>query len=272
VTRYLVYDVFTETPFCGNPLAVILEAGGLAEALLQQIAREFNFSETVFVFPPADPAHAARVRIFTPTQEVPFAGHPTIGTAIALHDEGGPSEMVLELGVGPIPCSVAAGQARFVTRRPLERLHAVEAGMVAAALGLAEADIVTGAHAPVMASVGLPFVFAELAGLDALARAAPVTEAFRAGQARYPSPFDFAVAPYVRDGANIRMRMFAPLDNIPEDPATGSAAAALGALLADLGGAAVRSISRKGSRWAVRAGSGSRPGPRAWLSGVPRGG
>jgi trans-2,3-dihydro-3-hydroxyanthranilate isomerase len=147
--------------------------------------------------------------------------------------------MVLELGVGPIACTVANGKARFVTRRPLERLHAVETDMVAAALGLAPTDIVTARHAPVMASVGLPFVFAELGSAKALARAAPVTEAFRAGQARYPAPFDFAVAPYVRQGEAIRMRMFAPLDNIPEDPATGSAAAALGALLAEIGGAAL---------------------------------
>lgn len=239
VTEYLVYDVFTETPFAGNPLAVIPDATGIAAPLLQKIAREFNFSETVFVYPPADPAHTARLRIFTPTQEVPFAGHPTIGTAIALRDLGRPAEMVLELGVGPIPCTVTAGRARFVTRRPLERLHDVEVGAVAAALGLADADIVTARHAPVMASVGLPFVFAELSGPDALARAAPVIDAFRAGQARYPSAFDFAAAPYLRDGNTIRMRMFAPLDNIPEDPATGSAAAALGALLADLGGAPV---------------------------------
>jgi trans-2,3-dihydro-3-hydroxyanthranilate isomerase len=239
MTRYLVYDVFTDTPFGGNPLAVIPEAEGLAEALLQKIAREFNFSETVFVLPPREEGHTARVRIFTPTQEVPFAGHPTIGTAIALRELGGPAEMVLELGVGPIPCTVAGGRARFVTRRPLERLHDVDTGLVAEALGLTASDILTSRHAPVMASVGLPFVFAEIDGESALARATPAIAAFRAGQARYPSPFDFAVAPYVREGDRIRMRMFAPLDSIPEDPATGSAAAALGALLAALAGAPV---------------------------------
>ena len=236
MTRYLVLDVFTDAPFGGNPLAVIPDATAIPEPLLRRIAREFNYSETTFVYPPADPAHTARVRIFTPTQEVPFAGHPTIGTAIALHEDGGPAEMVLELGVGPISCTVAEGRARFVTHRPLERLHAVDAGLVAEALGLMPGDIVTARHAPVMASVGLSFVFAEIADLDALGRAAPVTAAFRAGQARYPSPFDFAVAPYVRDGDRVRMRMFAPLDDIPEDPATGSAAAALGALLAELEG------------------------------------
>jgi trans-2,3-dihydro-3-hydroxyanthranilate isomerase len=239
MTDYLVYDVFTDVPFGGNPLAVIPDAAGLDEALLQNIAREFNFSETTFVYPPADPAHTARVRIFTPTQEVPFAGHPTIGTAIALRALGRPAEMVLELGVGPIPCTADGGTARFVTRRPLQRLHEVDAGTVATALGLDPSDIATARHAPVMASVGLSFVFAELAGAEALARAAPVVDGFRAGQRRYPSPFDFAVAPYVRDGGRVRMRMFAPLDNIPEDPATGSAAAALGALLAQIEGAPV---------------------------------
>lgn len=239
MTAYVVYDVFTEVAFGGNPLAVIPEARGLPEPLLQKIAREFNFSETTFVFPPADPGHTARVRIFTPTQEVPFAGHPVIGTALALRDLGHPAAMVLELGIGPIACTVADGHARFVTRRPLERLHAVAVADAAAALSLDPADIRIDRHAPVMASVGLPFVFAELASRDALTRASPSTDAFRAGRRRYPAPFDFAVAPYLRDGARIAMRMFAPLDNIPEDPATGSAAAALGALLADLDGTPV---------------------------------
>ena len=239
MTAYLVYDVFTDTPFGGNPLAVIPDATGLAEPLLQKIAREFNFSETTFVYPPADPAHTARVRIFTPMQEVPFAGHPTIGTAIALRDLGGPAEMVLELGVGPIPCTVAEGHARFVTRRPLERLHQPDPEIVAACLGLARDDIRTDRHAPVAASVGLPFVFTELSDSGALARCAPVTDHFRRATALYPGPIAFAVSAYVRDGSHIRARLFAPLDNIPEDPATGSAAAALGALLAALDGAPV---------------------------------
>lgn len=239
VTDYLVYDVFTEEPFGGNPLAVIPDASGLGEALLQKIAREFNFSETTFVYPPADAGATARVRIFTPRQEVPFAGHPTIGTAVALRALGRPAEMVLELGVGPVPCSVTGRTARFTIARPLERLHEPDAGTVAACLSVSGDDIRRDRHAPVMASVGLPFVFAELRDLAALARAAPVTEAFRRAEAVYPSPLDFAVAAYVRDGSRIRMRMFAPLDGIAEDPATGSAAAALAALLADLEGAPV---------------------------------
>ena len=87
-TRYLVYDVFTETAFGGNPLAVIVDAAGVPEENLQRIAREFNFSETTFVYPPEDPAHDAKVRIFTPTMEIPFAGHPTVGTSVALRELG----------------------------------------------------------------------------------------------------------------------------------------------------------------------------------------
>lgn len=234
VTGYLVYDVFTEAPFGGNPLAVIPDASGLDEALLQKIAREFDYSETTFVYPPDDPSCTARVRIFTPGREVPFAGHPTIGTAVALHESGRPGEMVLELGVGPIRCTVSGNAARFTTTRPLERLHEPDAATIASCLGLAEGDIRQDRHGPVMASVGLPFVFAELRDLAALAQSGPVTEAFRRAEALHPSPFDFALAAYVRNGGSVRMRMFAPLDGIPEDPATGSAAAALGALLSEL--------------------------------------
>ena len=106
MSRYLVYDVFTDTRFGGNQLAVFPDATDLPEADLQAIAAEFNFSEVTFVYPPENPAHTARVRIFTPTMEIPFAGHPVIGTAIALADAGHGPDMVLELGVGPLPCRV----------------------------------------------------------------------------------------------------------------------------------------------------------------------
>ena len=102
MTRYLTFDVFTDRPFGGNQLAVIPDATGLDESLLQRIAAEFNYSETTFLYPPADPANTARVRIFTPTMEVPFAGHPTIGTAVALARMGHGPEMILELGIGPL--------------------------------------------------------------------------------------------------------------------------------------------------------------------------
>jgi len=246
MTGFLVYDVFTDTPFGGNPLAIIPDATALPEARLQQIAREFNFSETTFVYPPDDPAHTAKVRIFTPTTEVPFAGHPLIGTALALHDLGRGDDLMLELGVGPIACSVRAGLARFTTRRPLEVLAYPQVGDVAACLGLAPGLIRTDRHLPVQAGVGLEFVLAELTDRAALASCRPVADAFRAGAAAYPSSLDFAVLAYARDGAAVAARMFAPLDNIPEDPATGSAVAALVAWLAQREGQSLRLIVTQG--------------------------
>lgn len=240
MTDYLVYDVFTDTAFGGNPLAVIPDATALPEDLLQRIAREFNFSETTFVYPPQDARHTARVRIFTPTMEVPFAGHPTIGTAIALSDLGRGSDLVLELGVGPIPCRVEAGAAEFVTTHPLKVTHTVDVADCAACLSLPAQDIRTDQHPPVMASVGLEFVLVALTGRDALSRIQIATDAFRQCADKYPSELDFAILAYTRAGNDLQARMFAPLDNIPEDPATGSAAAALTAYLSQLEG---RSLS-----------------------------
>ena len=123
MTKFFVYDVFTDRAFGGNQLAVIPDATNLGEGDLQRIAREFNFSETTFVYPPKDLQHTAQVRIFTPTMEVPFAGHPTSGTAIALSDEGADKGIVLELGIGPVPCKVADGSASFSVKQPLKRKH-----------------------------------------------------------------------------------------------------------------------------------------------------
>lgn len=239
MTGYLVYDVFTEAPFGGNPLAIVPEAGAIPEAALRPLAREFGFSETVFLYPP-EAGGTARTRIFTPTQEIPFAGHPVIGAAIALAQEGRPGRIVLETGIGPIECEAGDGRARFVRQTALERLGAPEPALVAACLSVPEAAIRTDRHAPVLASAGLPFALAELVSADALARARPHLGAFEDAQARHPLPFDFAIYAYMRDGSDIRVRMFAPLDDIPEDPATGSAAAALGLHLADLEGAPCR--------------------------------
>lgn len=233
---YLVYDVFTNRAFGGNQLAVFPDARGLPEQQLQAITREFNFSEVTFVYPPENPAHSARVRIFTPTREVPFAGHPTIGTAIALHDLGHGGDLVLELGVGPIPCHVGPEGAAFTTPVPLEIIAQPAPGLVAEALGLPDAALRTDRHAPVQASLGLAFVLVELADRAALAAAQPVIEACRRGAALYPAGLDFAIFAYVRAGEAIEARMFAPLDNMPEDPATGSASATLAAYLAQLPG------------------------------------
>ncbi len=241
MTDYLIYDVFTETPFGGNPLAVIPDATALPEADLQRIAREFNLSETAFVYPPESVDGDAKVRIFTPSQEIPFAGHPTIGTTLALHDLGKiRADAVLELGVGPIPVSVRDGSAELATQVPLKTWHDPPAEVVAAAIS-AETEVVSLAnHAPVIASVGLPFAIAELTDRAALAAAAPNTEAFRAFEPAWPTETHFDLLVYVRDGQNIEARMFAPLDGIPEDPATGSAAAALTAFLGWLDGRSQR--------------------------------
>lgn len=231
MTDFLVYDVFTDRPFGGNPLAVIHDATGLPEADLQRIAREFNFSETTFVYPPTDPAHTAKVRIFTPTMEVPFAGHPTIGTAIALNDLGGPTDMVLELGVGPTAAHAKDGHAQFTTKRVLEHFASPDLQIVARCLGIPVSSIVDTTHPPIQASMGLTFVLVEIADVATLTTCTPNLDGFREGAARYPAGTDFATFVYVRNGNQIDARMFAPLDNIPEDPATGSAAAALAALL-----------------------------------------
>lgn len=230
---YLVYDVFSDVAFGGNQLAVIPDATNIPEADLQRIAREFNFSETTFVYPPEDPTNTAKVRIYTPTMEIPFAGHPTVGTAIALRDEGYQGDMVLELGVGPIPCVFNGDHVAFTTSAPLGRLALPEVSLVAAALGLPVTAITTDTHAPTQASLGLPFVIVELRDAADLDACQPSISDLRKGAVLHPGGTDFALFAYVRDENEIQARMFAPLDNIPEDPATGSAAATLAALLTE---------------------------------------
>ncbi len=229
MTDYLVYDVFTEEPFGGNPLAVIPDAGALSEDALLKIAREFNFSETTFVTPPVDPANDAKVRIFTPTRELTFAGHPTVGTALALAGLGRVGkEMVLELGVGPIPVTVTGTRAEFTTRVPLATATAAGTEALAACLSLDPSDIRSDRHAPVEAGLGTDFTLVELTGTAALDAASPSIDGFRQAAT---DPGRLAILAYVRDGARIEARMFAPLGGILEDPATGSAAAALAAYL-----------------------------------------
>jgi len=238
MTPYFVYDVFTDTPFGGNQLAVFPDATSLPEDKLQSIAAEFNFSEVTFVYPPRDPAHTARVRIFTPTSEVDFAGHPTIGTLIALSDLGASSPMVLELGVGPIKGEVTEEGAAFTAMQGLDILAHPDPALTADALGLPQSAIVTETHAPILASMGLPFVLVELDSRASLSACCPDLAAIRKGAELHPASHDFAIFAYVRDGELIESRMFAPLDNIPEDPATGSASATLAALLTQIFGAA----------------------------------
>jgi trans-2,3-dihydro-3-hydroxyanthranilate isomerase len=234
MTHYLVYDVFTDKAFGGNQLAVFPDASDIPEDLLPKITAEFNFSEVVFVYPPIDPKNTARVRIFTPTSEVDFAGHPTIGTLIALFDLGHTSPMILELGIGPLQCTVSADGASFTTSQPLQKLANPSVDLVARALGVTESAIVTKTHPPLQASLGLAFVLVELDQLATLAACRPNVQAIGKGAEIHPAGSDFAIFTYVRDGGNITSRMFAPLDNIPEDPATGSASATLAAVLTEV--------------------------------------
>lgn len=247
--EYVTVDVFTETQFGGNPLAVIPDARSIPEDRLQLIAREFNYSETTFVYPPDDPAHTARVRIFTPTGEVPFAGHPNVGTAFVLGrcDQvfGRPvaTQMVFEEKAGLVAIDLlrdggkVAG-ARVRAPQSLEFGKEVDAQDIADCIGIDVGAVATSAHLPRIVSVGLPIVVAELVTLEALAMASPNMDAFARADARYWDGADrFFTYLYVRTGNGIEQlqaRMFAPLSNIPEDPATGSAAAALGAFLVHL--------------------------------------
>jgi len=246
--RYVTVDVFTDTRFSGNPLAVIFGAEKLGDADMQNIAKEFNYSEVTFVLPPKDPANSAEVRIFTPTMEVPFAGHPNVGTAYVLGQQaelfGKPVGEALRFeekaGLVEVKLTRENGKvtaASIRAPRALEIGSTVDAETVADCLSLDASHIRTENHAPLYASVGLAFVFAELDGLDSLGRAQPDLAAFRKALDKYPGEgLDFPIFLYVRDAArpwHIRARMFSPLDNVPEDPATGSASAALAAYLVE---------------------------------------
>jgi trans-2,3-dihydro-3-hydroxyanthranilate isomerase len=249
--RYHTVDVFTRTRFGGNPLAVVLGADGLSTEQMQAIAREFNYSETSFVLRPSDPRHTAEVRIFTPTVEVPFAGHPNVGTAFVLASAGVAGmrdEFIFEEKAGLVPARIIregdlVKQVQLAAPQPLRIGQAFDAGAVAECLSLTTADVLCDRHPPRVASVGLPFVVVEVANRQAVARA----KANKAGFTKV-LPGDGADAIYLycreldeRDGAvDFTARMFAPFDNLPEDPATGSATAATCALLASLEGEASR--------------------------------
>lgn len=246
---YETFDVFTTTRFGGNPLAVVADARGLDDETMQRIATEFNYSESTFVLPPEDPANTARVRIFTPASELPFAGHPNVGTAFALARLGEVfgrpvgDAMRFEERAGLVEVEVlreAGDVAGAKIRAPQdpELGPAIDVATIVACASLSPDDVVMTNHEPQKASVGIPFAFAELASLEALARAKPNPVAFDAADDAYPHVDDaFALFMYVRTGDDpmrVRARMFAPLSGIPEDPATGSASAALGALLGSL--------------------------------------
>ena len=239
--RFFTCDVFCDARFGGNPLAVLPDAQGLSAGLMQQIANEFNYAETTFVLPP-ESGHTRRVRIFTPATEVPFAGHPNLGTAFVLANSGalgaleGVTTVTFEeqAGVVPIEIQVAdgvPGRCELTAPEALTLGGAVSKEVAAHALALAPGDVVETTHPPRVASVGLPFLFVELAGREALARARANLDAFAALRSAEISAL---VHCYVRSGDDfdLRARMFAPLDGVPEDPATGSANCTLAGLLA----------------------------------------
>lgn len=270
--RYYWLDVFTQHVFGGNQLAVFPEAEGISDAQMQQIAREFNISETVFLFPPQTPAGTRRARIFTPGRELPFAGHPTIGAVhvLATVERGSqaspPREVVLEELVGPVRVSIQeqadrAGGALFVqlsaARAPEFREVAAKPETFAAPLRLAPADLQS--DLPIgLVSCGTPFLILPVRNADALRRARLEADAWQQLVATgvlgttdslwtnhvYPVTNDASVRP-----ADLRVRMFAPDLGVVEDPATGSAATTLAAHLARL------SSQRDGTlKWTVEQG------------------
>jgi trans-2,3-dihydro-3-hydroxyanthranilate isomerase len=226
-------DVFTDVRFGGNQLAVFTDAEGLSDAEMQALAAEMNLSETSFVLPPADPANDARVRIFNRTAEMPFAGHPNVGTAYVLAQlRPGRDRFRFEELAGLVEVRLdAAGGAEVDAPQPLSLLGEVPPVTVARALGLNAADVLITAHPPVRASVGVEFVLAEVSE-EALARAAPDLAGFRQGAAEAASDADrFSIFFYCRPASGpLRARMFAPLSGTWEDPATGGANVALAAL------------------------------------------
>ena len=248
--RYATIDVFTEQAFGGNPLAVVFDAEGLDGETMAAIAREFGYSETTFVLPPDNAAHTANVRIFTPAGEIPFAGHPNVGTAYALATTAGvPHAMTGDAGVFEEKAGLVGVRlwrdgatvvgAELDAPQPITLGPEIPADIVARCAGLLPGAIATVAHPPRIASVGMPFALAELTSVEDLAQSTPVAEAFDELQAHGTGGLYL----YVRDGAagdnsagsqTVRARMFAPPHGVIEDPATGSAACALIGLFAEL--------------------------------------
>lgn len=248
---FVTVDVFTNQRFGGNPLAVFPDARGMSDAEMQSLAAEFNLSETTFVLPPDDAANTARVRIFTRTTEMPFAGHPNVGTGYVLAQQGrdkngkllfeelaGLVEVQIERdGSGaPVGATIAAPQ-------PLSLGVELPVEEIAACAGLKTDEVIARAHKPVQASLGNPFVVAEVEA-SALKRAAPDIAAFRKSVTRESAlKGRLGLYLYAHEGeGRVQARMFAPLGGTFEDPATGSAAGPLGALLLSLSGDAEKRL------------------------------
>lgn len=242
--KYYVLDVFTEQALGGNPLAAVVESAGLDTAAMQTIATEFNLSETIFILPPHDPVNSARLRIFTPQKELPFAGHPTVGAAVLVAELRAASllksqdlRVVLEEPIGAIACTVShrpgsAHKAHFVMPKLPARLGPPQdKAKLAAALGLAAADIGFDRHVPTVYSAGVPFTFVPVAGLAAIGQAKPNSELLEAALGPEASGAYLYTRETAEAGHHFHARMFAPGLGLREDPATGSAAAAFAGVL-----------------------------------------
>lgn len=237
--RFHTLDVFTQTALAGNPLAVVHDADGLSDARMQAIAREFNLSETVFLVTPENAAHTARMRIFTPSRELPFAGHPTVGTAALLaqlnHPQAGEHEAIitLEEEIGTVRAGVVikpdvAPYAEFDVPQLAAQSGSVgPRADVSAALGLTEVEIGFANHRPTVYSAGVPFAFVPVRDREALSRARPITALWDAAGFTEAggSVFVYTAETDEPDHA-FSARMFAPEFGIAEDPATGGAVAA----------------------------------------------
>jgi trans-2,3-dihydro-3-hydroxyanthranilate isomerase len=233
---FTLVDVFSDRPFGGNQLAVFHHADGIDDATMQQLAREFNFAEVTFVFPPRDPANTGQVRIFSPKTELPFAGHPTVGTAavvaaLAEPDQAPIRRLVFEEGIGPVAITIDGPLIRLHLNEPQYETSArtPSTAVLAKALTLPDAAVLGCWYA----SVGVRFCFVHLADAGLVDRATLDKATWTASLADCWSPHLYIFAGDVHDGARLQARMFAPGLGIEEDPATGSACAALVASLAD---------------------------------------
>jgi len=243
--RFVTLDVFTQKRLTGNPLAVVVDADGLEQAQMQAVAREFNLPETVFVNQPGDPAHRAKLRIFTPAAELPFAGHPTVGSAVLLGCMIGCNtrDFVLEEPIGLVRCRViphghGGGHARFgIPRLPVEAGPGPDNETAAAALNLARDEIGFADFRPQRWSAGVALTFVPVRSLDAIRRARPDGARFDAAFGRDGPAMAYLFCAETRNtGNDFHARMFAPSLGIPEDPATGAAAAAFAGMLSAAGG------------------------------------
>ena len=245
---YSIVDVFTRTPFLGNQLAVIKDATSLSSDEMLLIAREFGFAETTFILPPENPSSDARVRIFMPAEEVPFAGHPSIGTAYVIATEttvaNQPSsgQLMLDQQGGSIEVQLIGDDdevtgARITAPQSLETIGKCDPELIARCLSLPCEKLLLNRLEPCVASVGLRFAFVELSDLDALASISLNTPAFEEARSRGPETTDgFAISPFVvvsesEREINLRVRSVSPFATPIEDPACGSGSAALAALL-----------------------------------------